>query len=218
MAGTPLPAGARMTCVPAQPGGPTAIVIPVPAAEPAVRHLRLFAGQSAFDIVLAGCARFPGLVLYLDPQPALPFRALTAAITAAWPETPPYGGVFDDVVPHLTVATDVERETADEIEVDLAAQLPIAATIQEAWLYAPDNTRWTPRLQLPLARRSLVTCMSLDEAPGAGPVAATRPHHLRSRCAERDGCETSWSPAAAHLLGADETLCSRRAALARSSP
>src|SRR6266511_3958127 len=125
MAGTPLPSGARMTCVPAQPGGPTAIVIPVPAAEPAVRHwrdrhdpsarqdmpahitvlypflpdakittevtgrlLRLFAGQSAFDIVLAGCARFPGLVLYLDPQPALPFRALTAAITAAWPETP----------------------------------------------------------------------------------------------------------------------------------
>src|SRR6266511_3412643 len=105
MAGTPLPARARMTCVPAQPGGPTAIVIPVPAAEPAVRHWRdrhdpsarqdmpahitllypfrpeskittevtcqrlpMLACKSAFDMVLAGCARFADLLLYLATQ------------------------------------------------------------------------------------------------------------------------------------------------------
>ena len=47
---------------------------------------------------------FPDGVLYLAPEPAEPFGALTEAFAAAWPEYPPYGGSFTDVVPHLTVA------------------------------------------------------------------------------------------------------------------
>ncbi|CAM5691577.1 hypothetical protein SCHAM137S_06449 [Streptomyces chartreusis] len=47
-------------------------------------------------------AGFP--VLYLAPEPDTHFRRLTDAITERWPENPPFGGQFDDVVPHLTVA------------------------------------------------------------------------------------------------------------------
>ena len=169
------------TRVPAQPGGPCAIVIPVPEAEPAVgawrecydpsagqgmpAHItllypflpedqltptvvtelaRLFAEQPGFDIRLTGCARFPAGVLYLSPDPPRPLRALIAAITQRWPETPPYGGVFDEVVPHLTVAVQVKPDIADQIEHHLRPTLPIHATVQQVWLYAPDGSRWAP--------------------------------------------------------------------------
>ena len=174
--------------MPAQPHGPTAIIIPVPEAEPAVGHwrdqydpsaaqgmpahitvlypflpeeqttgetieklIRLFAAHTCFDLVLAGCARFPGGVLYLAPQPAQPLRALTASVAETWPQTPPYGGMFDEVVPHLTVAARVEPHVADHIEQQLAVTLPIVASIKEAWLYAPNGARWQPRRRLPFA-------------------------------------------------------------------
>lgn len=42
-------------------------------------------------------------VLYLAPEPASPFHALTEAVWSAFPETPPYGGAYAEVTPHLTV-------------------------------------------------------------------------------------------------------------------
>src|SRR6266704_7013965 len=65
-------------------------------------------------------SRWPSRGHYLAPQPAQPLRALTAAVTETWPQTPPYGGMFDEVVPHLTVATQVEPQVADRIEQQLA--------------------------------------------------------------------------------------------------
>jgi hypothetical protein len=89
-------------------------------------------------------------VLYLAPQPAQPLHALTAAVAETWPHTPPYAGMFTEVVPHLTVATQVEPQVADHIEEQLAATLPIAAVINQAWLYTPNGPHWQPRHPLPL--------------------------------------------------------------------
>ena len=44
-------------------------------------------------------------VLYLAPEPADPFSALTDDVYTVWPEYPPYEGAFDEVIPHLTVAS-----------------------------------------------------------------------------------------------------------------
>jgi 2'-5' RNA ligase len=63
----------------------------------------LFAGHRGFGVQLMQCRRFPG-VLYVAPVPETELRALTSAVTSRWPEAPPYGGQFEDVVPHLTVA------------------------------------------------------------------------------------------------------------------
>ncbi|NUP83938.1 MAG: 2'-5' RNA ligase family protein, partial [Nonomuraea sp.] len=63
----------------------------------------LFAAWASFDVEFRGFGHFPG-VLYLAPEPAEPFRELTTAVAERWPEAPPYGGAFPDVVPHLTVA------------------------------------------------------------------------------------------------------------------
>ena len=43
-------------------------------------------------------------MVYLAPEPAAPFVALTEAVGAEFPGFPPYGGAFDEVVPHLTIS------------------------------------------------------------------------------------------------------------------
>ena len=55
---------------------------------------------------LSSTAYFQGRpnVLYLAPDPPAPFAAMSEALFARFPEHPPYGGVHDEVIPHLTVA------------------------------------------------------------------------------------------------------------------
>lgn len=60
------------------------------------------ARTSPFDFVLEDLGTFPDGTLYLAPEPATPFALLTAALAAAFPQCPPYGGRFEPV-PHLTV-------------------------------------------------------------------------------------------------------------------
>src|SRR5207253_2132826 len=64
---------------------------------------RLFASFGPFEIALGETARFPGL-LYLRPEPAEPLVAITEGLVRAFPEFPPYGGEFVEIVPHVTVA------------------------------------------------------------------------------------------------------------------
>ena len=96
----------------------------------------------------AHTARFPG-ILYLDPEPADGLRELTTAIAAQWPEAQPYGGLHNDVIPHLTVAC-ADDAVLDAIESKVAPQLPVTARLQEAELCVFDGARWQPRASLPL--------------------------------------------------------------------
>jgi len=170
-----------------RPVGESALVIPVPEAEPAVASWRslhdpaardglpahvtvlypflphraldggvvaslrdLAASTPAFGFELRDFGRFPG-VLYLAPQPAEPFVALTAAMAAHWPACPPYGGRFDEVIPHLTVA----EGPLDDIDPAVAAitqTLPLAARATELWLMVQGRRgRWQARERFPLA-------------------------------------------------------------------
>jgi 2'-5' RNA ligase len=62
----------------------------------------VFNGVEPFDVTFARLARFPN-VIYLVPEPDQVLRNLMERTAAAFPDTPPYEGVFTDVVPHLTV-------------------------------------------------------------------------------------------------------------------
>lgn len=67
---------------------------------------RIAAATPAFDVVLAEVEAFPNGIIYLRPDPDVGFRELTARLSEAFPEHPPYGGRFGvtaDVVPHLTL-------------------------------------------------------------------------------------------------------------------
>lgn len=114
------------------------------------RLAELVLAAPAFDLAFRRTARFAG-VLYLDPEPAEPFVALTGAIAGEWPEHPPYEGVFDEVIPHLTVAEAQDSALLDRIAAAVEPHLPVQTRVREASLFVEDGGgRWHQRGRLPL--------------------------------------------------------------------
>jgi 2'-5' RNA ligase len=103
----------------------------------------LLAAHAAFDFELASIEHFDDGVTYLAPVPAEPFAALTRAVAARWPTYQPYEGLFDAVIPHLTVG---------ETMLELDAPLPIACRAHEVLLIeeAEPGGRWRVRRRFPL--------------------------------------------------------------------
>ncbi|MFF3253146.1 2'-5' RNA ligase family protein [Actinacidiphila glaucinigra] len=101
----------------------------------------LFGSHRAFDLRFGRCGRFPG-VLYLAPEPDEQFRALTLAVADRWPEAPPYGGRFAEVVPHLTVVDGQEPSVLDALEAELASRLPVATHVSSVQLLVFDGIVW----------------------------------------------------------------------------
>jgi 2'-5' RNA ligase len=113
---------------------------------------QLCAESPVLDVVFRRIKQFPG-VLYLEPDPADGLRRLTIAIMKRWPEAPPYEGRFDEVIPHLTVATGASRRATAEIEAALESGLPFRARLAEACVYAFDGARWRLLTRLPFEAR-----------------------------------------------------------------
>jgi 2'-5' RNA ligase len=141
----------------AQRGVPAHITLLYPFAptgkidEQLLGELRkLFATHPAFEFALPRVARFPE-VAWLAPEPDQPFRALIASIAGRFPDYPPYGGVHDEVIPHLTVAEgDVELQ--DRVEAELSGQLPVSAHADHvAFLVENDDGLWREAYRFPLA-------------------------------------------------------------------
>ena len=163
----------------------SALIVPVPEAEPVVGALRarhdpsaaggmpahitllypfmppdaidaateqslgeIAAAFPSFRFQLTRVGRFPGVV-YLDPQPGQPFIDLTQMIAARWPAHPPYGGEFDEIVPHLTVS---QGSDAPGLGETLSEKLPIAAEAKEVQLMTQDRDgRWSASATFRLA-------------------------------------------------------------------
>lgn len=118
--------------------------------EDDVADLRaLAAARVPFTVSFRSCARFPG-VLYLAPTPDHQFRQLTADLVARWPEAPPYGGVFPDVIPHLTVTDGAGEEDSGRAERAITASLPLTCSVDRLELVAFDGARWATRATFPL--------------------------------------------------------------------
>jgi 2'-5' RNA ligase len=93
----------------------------------------------AFDVTFARLDRFPE-ILWLAPEPAEPFVAMTEAMVARFPDYPPYGGIHERIVPHLTVAQAELDETAARVE----PLLPLRSRVEAVVLYEhvdPDSWR-----------------------------------------------------------------------------
>ena len=89
-------------------------------------------------------------VVWLAPEPSAPFIAMTEALAATFPEYPPYEGLHDTVIPHLTLAN---------VDVDVAAltagarpALPFRKRVRRAVVLLEDDAgRWRVGHELPLA-------------------------------------------------------------------
>jgi 2'-5' RNA ligase len=97
----------------------------------------LFGSEASIAFELARVSRFPD-VAWLAPEPSEPFSALTQLIAARYPDYPPYEGIHDVVIPHLTVA-EGDSELQDRVETSLAEQLPIAAQADDVVLLFEDD-------------------------------------------------------------------------------
>lgn len=115
---------------------------------------RLFAGVSAVPVEFAAFGSFPQVV-YLRPRVAAALVELSSRVVRRWPEAPPYGGAFAEVVPHLTVAVGVDEAVADAIHADMGPALPLRTVLREVWLVAFPAGRWSP-----------VASFELGELPG----------------------------------------------------
>jgi 2'-5' RNA ligase len=104
-----------------------------------------------FEASFAEVRRWPE-TLYLEPEPADPFVALTEALVAAFPGYLPYGGAHDEIVPHLTVAHG-DPALFDELAERLRPALPVRVRIERAWLMVDSPAGWQRHTPFPLNRR-----------------------------------------------------------------
>jgi hypothetical protein len=100
----------------------------------------------AFAVRFLKVDRFPG-TLWLAPEPAEPFVRTTEALAARFPGFPPYGGVYANIVPHLTVA----QSGFDEAIRAAEAWLPLRSRAERAVLFEqPGTDRWVERARFEL--------------------------------------------------------------------
>jgi 2'-5' RNA ligase len=109
---------------------------------------RLCARIQPFDAHFTSTGRFPGGVVWLDPQPKDRFVSLMQPVQQAFPDWPPYGGAYDEPVPHLTIASGVDEVVADGVERDVVRQLTerptIAMSVRHLTLLEEGHDlRWT---------------------------------------------------------------------------
>jgi 2'-5' RNA ligase len=127
-------------------GVPAHVTVLFPFAEPdainskMINELRtLFEQCAPFDFQLTHVARFDRDVLFLAPSPLEKFIELTNRVSQKFPEYPPYGGIYDEVIPHLTVAQGASVAEMDHLEDELTAKLPISSRAHEITLMAGDS-------------------------------------------------------------------------------
>ncbi len=103
----------------------------------------LFVEQVPIRVDFAECYRRGGFVA-LRPEPSDGLKELMTRTWRRWPDVVPYGGVYGDVEPHVTVAMRCSDQTAVRIEQEVTAELPICAELREAWLLAFEE-QWMLR-------------------------------------------------------------------------
>jgi 2'-5' RNA ligase len=128
--------------------------LPAEGLVPSVRRelAAIAADHPPFDVRFPRVGRFPGVV-YVEPEPAGPFRRITDAVVARFPAYPPYEGAFDIVIPHLTIAEGADRPL-DDIAARAEHALPFIRHVSalEVLIEGGDG-RWHRRWRVPLGVR-----------------------------------------------------------------
>lgn len=113
-----------------------------------------FARIEAFDYRFARPARLGPATVVLQPEPADRFAALTEHTAEAWPECPPYGGIHEVVIPHLTVGDRLPVDEVQQLMEVIGNRLdhaePITGRAREVSLLLLAGDRWSTAARYPL--------------------------------------------------------------------
>lgn len=112
-------------------------------AEPTAADLAcigaIAAATPTFSFSLGALRTFPDGIIYLEVTPATPFTALTEQVSAAFPDHPPYGGVFGSVVPHLTLDRVGTEVTVASVRQSLDGLVPTTSRAEQIDLQWWEN-------------------------------------------------------------------------------
>jgi 2'-5' RNA ligase len=111
-------------------GMPPHVTLLVPAPRDVEAIAEVLFTFAAFEVVFARLDRSPG-TLWLAPEPAQPFVRMIEALMRRFPDYPPYGGSFREIVPHLTVA----QADFDEAVSTLEPWFPLSTRAERAVLF-----------------------------------------------------------------------------------
>jgi hypothetical protein len=125
----------------------------VPVAERHDSTLRelgeVFERQPALDVEFDRCHRRDNFV-FLQPSPLRPVMDLGDELRQRWPDVVPYDGLYgEQVEPHLTITLGADASQATAVAHLVATELPLSATLQEAWLVAVRDGQWTLHERFP---------------------------------------------------------------------
>lgn len=106
------------------------------------RLAQVIRGFEALDLSFARIGRFPE-ALWAAPEPVDRIRALVRAVQEAFPDFPPYGGLFDTVIPHVTVAMG-EGLDLGALEPELRRRLdpPVRQRVDAVSMFTTVRRRW----------------------------------------------------------------------------
>jgi hypothetical protein len=116
--------------------------VAAPTAADLARVAAVAASCAPVDYVLAEVEEFPNGCIHVAPDPASPFAALTHALWDAFPQCPPYEGLYG-VSPHVTLDHHAPEVTVASTRDLLAGVLPAhcrADRLELHW-YAPGGCR-----------------------------------------------------------------------------
>lgn len=137
-------------------GVPAHITLLIPFHPPLIAEAEIadlaefFSTVPAFEFSFIEVRRFPQTA-YLHPDRAPRFKTIITKLLERWPECGPYNGAFPDIVPHLTVADQVDAQILHEVQDLLSDHLPINCIAKEAWLlFSNDSGFWSRRTCFPL--------------------------------------------------------------------
>lgn len=133
-------------------GIPAHITVLFPFVPPAdiddavLRRLAgIFSAVPAFEHRLVRTNWFDEDVVWLEPEDDAPFRSLTESVHREFPDYPPFGGQFEDVVPHLTIADRCPLKQMQSAEQLVQKHLPIrcVATGVSLMVQRDASRAWT---------------------------------------------------------------------------
>lgn len=118
---------------------------------------KLFLKYPCFQFCLNKIRSFPG-VLYLAPEPEHPFVQLAKAVWEKFPDSPPYDGVHEGIIPHLTFAHIEDRKLNNSVCEEFLAyskgRLPVCATARVVWLMGLHQGKWGKREAFELSAKT----------------------------------------------------------------
>jgi len=108
--------------------------------------------QPRFRVTFERVSWFGESVVWLEPSPDDPFRALISVIWQRFPSYPPYGGAHDEVIPHLTVGHDHPLPVLRDAAAAVSERLPVTAQVSAVRLIAGAHEpgSWHTLCEFPL--------------------------------------------------------------------